>query len=69
MRQIREVADAYKVYFAKASDGADATIDHSAFIYLLDRNGKYLGFFPPNTSVDQLVQVVQDRISRSSSDR
>ena len=41
-------ADAYKVYYAKVPLGKDAgdyTVDHTAFIYLMDRDGNYLGFF------------------------
>src|SRR6185503_11877462 len=44
---IRKAADAYKVFYARIprSDGSDYTVDHSAFIYLVDRGGRYLGFF------------------------
>jgi cytochrome oxidase Cu insertion factor (SCO1/SenC/PrrC family) len=66
--QIRQAADAYKVYFATVSDGAEMTIDHSSFVYLLDHNGQYLGFFPPSTSVEQFVQVVRNKISSSPAD-
>ena len=58
--------DAYKVYFEKISVGADATIDHSSFIYLMDPNGKYVGFFPPSTSAEQLVQIIRQKMSKSA---
>jgi cytochrome oxidase Cu insertion factor (SCO1/SenC/PrrC family) len=63
-RQIRAAADAYKVYFEKISVGADATIDHSSFIYLMDPNGKYLGFFPPSTSAEQFVQIIRQKMGK-----
>jgi protein SCO1/2 len=61
---IREVASAYKVYHAKVQTGgrSDYTIDHSGFIYLVGRNGKYLGFFPPGTSAERLMHVVRPHV-------
>jgi hypothetical protein len=44
---IEAAARAYRVYYEKVEreDKADYTVDHSAFIYLIGRDGKYLGFF------------------------
>ncbi|MEA2880528.1 MAG: hypothetical protein QOF14_5724 [Hyphomicrobiales bacterium] len=46
---IRKAARVYRVYYARVPtrDGSDYTVDHSAFIYLMDREGQYLGFFRP----------------------
>lgn len=59
--QIRAVARAYKVYYAKYTppDGGVYLIDHSGFTYLMDRSGKYLGFFPPGTSADRMVEIIR----------
>jgi protein SCO1/2 len=35
------------------------TVDHSAFIYLMDRNGNYLGFFPPGTSAERMNEIIR----------
>ncbi|MEP6839628.1 MAG: SCO family protein [Bradyrhizobium sp.] len=64
---IRKAADAYKVYYAKidtgkAADG-DYTVDHTAFIYLMDRDGNYLGFFPPGTTADRMVEIIRPRLA------
>jgi cytochrome oxidase Cu insertion factor (SCO1/SenC/PrrC family) len=57
---IREVARAYKVYFAKVSTSAkDYTVDHSGYIYLMDRAGEYLGFFPPGTPPERIADVIR----------
>jgi cytochrome oxidase Cu insertion factor (SCO1/SenC/PrrC family) len=58
---IREAARAYRVYYAKVprTDGSDYTVDHSAFIYLLDREGRYLGYFPPGTSPERMVEAIR----------
>jgi cytochrome oxidase Cu insertion factor (SCO1/SenC/PrrC family) len=63
---IRKAADAYKVYFAKVPIGKEAndyTVDHTAFIYLMDRDGNYLGFFPPGTSADRMVEIIRPRLA------
>ncbi|OAF05049.1 electron transporter SenC [Bradyrhizobium centrolobii] len=63
---IRKAADAYKVYFAKVAIGKEAgdyTVDHTSFIYLMDRDGKYLGFFPPGTSAERMVEIIRPRLA------
>jgi cytochrome oxidase Cu insertion factor (SCO1/SenC/PrrC family) len=63
--QIRKAASGYRAYFAKVaiSGGNEYTVDHSSFIYLMDRGGKYLGFFPPGTSAEQMAQVIRPHLS------
>jgi len=56
---IREAANAYKVYYAKVPSCNDYTIDHSGYVYLMDRSGKYLGFFPPGTPPERMVEVIR----------
>jgi len=66
---IRKAADAYKVYFAKVPIGKEAndyTVDHTAFIYLMDRDGNYLGFFPPGTSADRMVEIIRPRLGETA---
>jgi cytochrome oxidase Cu insertion factor (SCO1/SenC/PrrC family) len=56
---IQDAARAYRVYFAKVPLDKDYTVDHSAFIYLMDRDGGYLGFFPPGTSAELMVGTLR----------
>jgi protein SCO1/2 len=63
---IRKAASAYKVYFAKVPIGKEAgdyTVDHTAYIYLMDRDGNYLGFFPPGTSADRMAEIIRPRLA------
>jgi protein SCO1/2 len=59
--EVREVARAYKVYFEKVDlpRGLGYTIDHAAFTFLLDRQGKYVGLIPPGTPADRIARIVQ----------
>jgi protein SCO1/2 len=58
---IRKVALAYKVYFARTSmtQGGDYAVDHTGFIYLVGKDGRYLGFLPPGSSPDQIAEAVR----------
>ena len=62
--QIRKVTGEYKVYFAKTepSKKANPNIDHSGFIFLVDSGGQYVGFFPPGTSADLMVEVIRPKL-------
>lgn len=57
---VRRAARAYKVYYAKVvlPESSDYVMDHSAFIYLLDASGRYLGFFPPGTSPERMATII-----------
>jgi protein SCO1/2 len=62
---IGKAADAYRVYYARAATkGDDYTVDHSAFIYLVDRDGKYLGFLPPGTDGDRIAEAVRTHLAK-----
>lgn len=60
---IRKVARDYKASFAKADTGyGQYTVDHSAYVYLMARDGTYLGFFPPNTAADRMVTMIRPHL-------
>jgi cytochrome oxidase Cu insertion factor (SCO1/SenC/PrrC family) len=58
---VRAAADAYKVYYREVAreGGSDYTIDHSAFLYLMDRDGRFLGFLPPGTSAERIAETLR----------
>jgi protein SCO1/2 len=62
--QIRAAADAYKAYYARYTppDGAVYLMDHTGFIYLMGRAGEYLGFFPPGTTADRMVEIIRQHL-------
>jgi protein SCO1/2 len=63
--QIRRVALAYKVYYAKyPPDSPDYVIDHSSFVYLIDEGGKYVGFFPPGTAADRMIEIIRQHLPK-----
>ncbi|MEA1834935.1 SCO family protein [Methylobacterium durans] len=60
---VREAAEAYKVFYERVArpDGG-YTIDHSAFVYLMDPAGSYLGFFPPGTSAERMLTIIRPHL-------
>jgi protein SCO1/2 len=64
--QVHAAADAYKAYYARYTppDGAVYLIDHTGFIYLMGRSGEYLGFFPPGTAADRMVEIISRHLGQ-----
>jgi cytochrome oxidase Cu insertion factor (SCO1/SenC/PrrC family) len=63
--EIRKVANSYKAFYAKVQDerSGDYAIDHAGVIYLIGRNGEYLGFMPPQTNPDRLTEVLRKNLA------
>lgn len=59
--ETRRVAQTYRVFHQKVpvSGWLRYTIDHSAFIYVMGRDGSYLGFLPPGTDASRMAEVVR----------
>jgi len=59
--EIRKVANSYKAFYAKVPDerSGNYSIDHAGVIYLMGRNGEYLGFMPPLTNPGRLTEVLR----------
>jgi protein SCO1/2 len=45
VEQIENIKKVYKVYAAKADDSDDYLVDHTAYTYLMDKNGIFLQHF------------------------
>lgn len=72
--QIEQVAEAYKVYYSKPDVPADAkpddnkgeyAIDHSAFIYMMGKDGKYVRIFPYNATEQEMTQAVEHYLNNA----
>ena len=61
--KIKEVADLYKVFYALA-EGATTEdekymLDHSSFVYLMDKNGKYMKHFYMSSTPDEIIEYIR----------
>jgi protein SCO1/2 len=65
VREIREVATRYKVFFEKVRPAGAKyyMIDHTAFTYVIDAGGNYTGFFPPGTGGERMAALVRELLA------
>ncbi len=62
--EVASAAKAYRVFFRKADGNQDNySVDHSAFVYLMDRNGNYITHFMFNTPAETVVKEIKKHIS------
>jgi cytochrome oxidase Cu insertion factor (SCO1/SenC/PrrC family) len=64
--EIRKVANSYKAFYARVPGerSGEYSIDHTGVIYLMGRNGEYLGFTPPQTGPDKLTEVLRKYLAK-----
>jgi len=64
--EIRKVANSYKAFYAKVPGKHDGeyAIDHTGVIYLMGREGEYLGFMPPQTDPQKLTEVLREYLAK-----
>lgn len=65
--QIATAAKAYKVYYKKMEAGAmpgGYTMDHSAFLYVMDREGKYLTHFGHDEDLIRMEKELETYLDR-----
>jgi protein SCO1/2 len=64
LAEVRKTAIAYRTFFAKntiATPG-DYSVDHTGFIYLVGKDGRYLGFLPPDLAPDAIADAIRARL-------
>ena len=62
--ETRRIATSYKVFYEKVPQGRTYVIDHTPFTYLIDRDGKYIAFFPPGTHADRMEVMVRETLEQ-----
>ena len=64
LAEIRKTAIAYRTFFVKngAATPADYSVDHTGFIYLVGKDGRYLGFLPPGVTPDEIADAIRARL-------
>lgn len=64
LADIKKTAIAYRTFFAKndATAPGEYSVDHTGFIYLIGKDGHYLGFLPPGASPDEIADAIRIRL-------
>lgn len=63
--EIRRVATTFKVFYEKVPrKGSSAyAIDHTAYTFLLDREGRFVILFPPGTPSARMLEMLREQIA------
>jgi protein SCO1/2 len=65
--QIKQVTTAYKVYYAKVdqpNSTSGYTMDHSAFIYFMDRDGKYITHLNYKDPAEKIISTLKPYLEK-----
>lgn len=60
--QTKEIATRYKVFYEKVPQAGSYTVDHMAFTFVLDRDGRYVAFLPPGTRADRMATLLRQTL-------
>jgi protein SCO1/2 len=63
--EIRRIATEYKVFFEKVDLPGTKTyaIDHTAYTFLLDREGRFASLFPPGTLSGRMAAMLREQLA------
>src|ERR1700722_11593180 len=64
LAEVRKTAIAYRTFFVKnsATASGEYSLDHTGFIYLIGKDGRYLGFLPPGVTPDAIADAIRARL-------
>lgn len=58
--QIAAAGKAYRVYFAKReTESGSYTMDHTSYIYIMDKQGRYYRYFPMNSAPEEIAEALK----------
>ena len=60
--QVKKVADMFNVYYERAGDEHDSNymMNHTAYIYLLDKFGRFVRFFDTSSDAKEIAAAVKE---------
>lgn len=65
--EIRRVARSFKVFHERdpaTAKSRDYLIDHTAYTFLLDREGRYIAYFPAGTAGELMATMLREQLAR-----
>lgn len=62
--QTKQIASAYKVYYAKAEEGDEKNylMNHSGYIYLMGKDGTYIRHFSPQAASEEIADAIREQL-------
>ncbi|MDP4725064.1 MAG: SCO family protein [Alphaproteobacteria bacterium] len=65
-KAIETVKDQYRVYAKKVAHGNAYLVDHSTYVYLLDREGKFIKHIPHDMTPVEMKRVFVDLLTKKA---
>ena len=62
---IRKTAIAYKTFFAKHNTSGSYPVDHTGFVYLVGKDGRYLRFLPPGLAPGEIAEAIRAHLDQT----
>lgn len=65
VEQVAKAAKAFRIYYAKIPEEDSEigyTMDHSAYTYLMDENNIYITHLPPNSQIEDMVNIISEHL-------
>jgi protein SCO1 len=65
--EIKAAAKSYRVYYSRVEQPdttSGYTMDHSAFLYFMDQNGKYVAHFSHNDSAEKIIATIKPYLEK-----
>ncbi len=64
IEQLTDLVYSYGSYFSYSpTEGADYTVNHSSYLYLIGPNGKYVTHFSPDETSDQIIESISEKLN------
>jgi len=61
--QIANAAKAYRVYYRKAGEGDDYSVDHTSLIYVMDPEGRFVTFFGHDANAETMTAKLRQLLA------
>ena len=65
--ETRTIARSFKVFHERdpaTAKSRDYLIDHTAYTFLIDREGRFVGFFPTGTPSERIAALLRERLKK-----
>jgi len=62
---IRKTAIAYKTFFAKHNTSGNYPVDHTGFVYVVGKDGRYLRFLPPGLAPGEIAEAIRAHLDQT----
>jgi len=59
---IATVAKEYRILYNKAGEGPNYTMDHTAIVYFMGPDGRYIGHFDIDAKADDVAQAIREKL-------